>query len=318
MVATSPLRLTSKASARRPRAGGVVLGALAPIGLLLAWLPSRVGLWVGRRLGDLAWALLRGRRAMAIANLARGFGGERTDAERARIARSSFQHLGMNLVESCVFFFRPPAVLLARVELRDAERLHAGAAEGRGVLLLSGHFGNWELLAASHALTGRTLSVVMRPLDAPLLDRLVARFRLRTGAEFIAKRHGLRDVLDALRRGRMVGVLLDQNASRSEGVFVPFFGIPASTSKSLALIALRTRTPVVPVFIRRLPDGRHSVEVDPPVEVPPDGDVVAYTAAFNRAVETAIRRAPEQWLWLHDRWKTRPPGDHSAPLGKSR
>lgn len=286
--------------------GWVALGALYPVGLLLAWLPMRAGLWAGRRMGDLAWALLRRRRSLALENLTRVFGREHSGAELARLGRRSFQHLGMNLVEACVFFFRPPSVLLSRVELRGTERLSAAAAQGRGILLLTAHFGNWELLAASHALYGRPLSVVMRPLDAPLVDRLVARFRQKSGAELIAKRRGLRDVLEALRRGRMVGVLLDQNASRSEGVFAPFFGIPASTSKGLAVISLRTRAPVVPVFIRRGPGGRHSVEVDPPVALPEDGDVVAYTAAFNRAIETAIRRSPEQWLWLHNRWKTRP------------
>src|SRR4030095_6512422 len=104
----------------------------------------------------------------------------------------------------------------------------------------------------------------------------------------------------------MVVILLDQNASRSEGVFAPFFGIPASTSKSLAVISQRTGAPVVPVFIRRLESGRHRVEVGPAIAAPPTGDVVDYTAAFNRSIEAAIRVAPAQWFWMHNRWKTRP------------
>jgi KDO2-lipid IV(A) lauroyltransferase len=104
----------------------------------------------------------------------------------------------------------------------------------------------------------------------------------------------------------MVGVLLDQNSSRAEGVFVPFFGVPASTSKGLAVISLRTGAPVVPVFIRRIGGGRHRVEFDAPVPRPDDGDVLSYTAAFNRAIESGIRRAPEQWFWMHERWRTRP------------
>ena len=143
------------------------------------------------------------------------------------------------------------------------EHLAAAAAGGKGVLLLTAHFGNWELLAASHALSDYALSVVMRPMDDPLVDRLVQRFRQRSGVELIAKRRALREILEALRRGRLVGVLLDQNASRAEGVFAPFFGLPASTSKSLAVISLRTGAPVVPVFIRRLDGGRHRVEVRP-------------------------------------------------------
>jgi Kdo2-lipid IVA lauroyltransferase/acyltransferase len=104
----------------------------------------------------------------------------------------------------------------------------------------------------------------------------------------------------------MVGILLDQNASRADGVFAPFFGVPASTSKSMAVLSLRTGAPVVPIFIRRTEGGRHFVEADPAIPVPPDGDPTNYTAAFNRSIEAAIRRAPEQWFWIHRRWKTRP------------
>jgi KDO2-lipid IV(A) lauroyltransferase len=212
----------------------------------------------------------------------------------------------MTFVEACVFFFRAPSVLLSRVEICGESHLAAAAARGRGVLLLTAHYGNWELLAASRALTAHELSVVIRPLDHPVLDRVVARFRERTGVELITRHRGLREILDALRRGRLVGILLDQNVSRGQGVFVPFFGVPASTSKSLAVISLRTGAPVVPAFIRRRPDGRHRIEIGAALPPPPDGDVVAYTASFNRAIEEAIRQAPEQWFWLHRRWKTRP------------
>jgi Kdo2-lipid IVA lauroyltransferase/acyltransferase len=145
---------------------------------------------------------------------------------------------------------------------------------------------------------------VIRPLDYPLLDDLAARLR-RSGAELIVKRQAVREVLQALRRGRMVGVLLDQIATRAEGVFVPFFGVPASTSKGLALLALRTGAPVRPVFLRREADGRHCMEVGAPAAPPPDADVVAYTARFNQMLEATIRRAPEQWLWMHARCRAR-------------
>ena len=300
--------MTRRRRARRSRAwlGSLALAALWPVGGLLAHLPARPALWIGRRLGDLAWAVLPGRRAVVLDNLARAFGDERTRDELGGIGRRCFQHLGMSLVESCTFLCRPPTVLLRRVEMRGVEHAEAAAAQGRGLLLLTAHFGNWELLAASHVLERWPLSVMVRPLDSPLLDPLIERFRLRSGVELIAKRHGLRDALDALRRGRMVGILLDQNASRREGVFVPFFGIPASTSRGMAVIALRSGAPVLPVFIRRLPGGRHIVKFEPAVPVPDDGDAMAYTAAFNRAIEAAIREAPEQWFWLHRRWKPRP------------
>ena len=297
--------------AARTVLGWFALAALTPLGLTFAWLPARPGLWVGARLGDLAWTALPRRRAVALENLARAFPG-RSATELARIGRASFRHLGMNFVESCVFFFRPPARLLSRVSVDGVPNVEAAHAMGRGILLLTAHFGNWELLAASHALTRFPLSVVVRPLDSPLYDGILERFRTRSGVELITKRRALTDIVDALRRGRMVGILLDQNASRREGVFVPFFGVPASTSKGMALIALRTGAPVLPVFIRRRPDGRHVVDAGAPVPVPPDGDVVAFTRAFNEAIEAAIRQAPEQWFWLHRRWKTRPVVENPA------
>jgi KDO2-lipid IV(A) lauroyltransferase len=296
---------------RPGRAGALgtrlAVALVAPLALLLAYLPLRLGQWVGARLGDLGWLLLRGRRAVALDNLARALGAETTPAERARIGRDSFRNLGMNAVEACVFYFRPPQRLLSRVEVRGEANLVAAAALGRGLLGLTAHLGNWELLAAATTLTPIRLSAVYRPLDDPTLDRILERFRSRVGVELIGKRNAIADIRDALRRGRMVGVLLDQNASRRESVFAPFFGVPASTSKGLALIALRTGAPVIPSFIYRAADGRHVAEFGPALPVPPDGDLVAYTQTFNEAIEAAIRRHPGQWFWLHRRWKTRPP-----------
>ncbi len=282
------------------------LALLTPAAWALGYLPAPIGLWIGRRLGDLAWFVLPRRRAVTLDNLRLAWRSGGEPEELHRIGRRSFQHIGMNLVEACVFMFRPPEVLLDRIGIEGLEHLKDAAVQGRGVLVLTAHLGNWELLAASHAMTGLPLSVVLRPLDHPALDRVVDRLRRRSGAELISKRRALRDVLDALRRGRMVGILLDQNAVRAEGVFVPFFGTPASTSRSLAVIALRTEAPVVPIFISRLPGGRHLVKVLPAMQPPTDGDVVAFTARFSGVIEEAIRRSPEQWFWLHRRWKTRP------------
>lgn len=295
----------------------LALVSLTALGWALAQLPLDLGLWVGRRLGDLAYWVLWGRRTVARQNLALALGRERTARELACLCRQSFRQLGMTLVEACVLLFTVPTSVLSRVQVEGMEHLTSAMAQGKGVLLLTAHFGNWELelLAVSHVLTGFPLIVVMRPLDHPALERLAVRLRARSGAEFIDKRRALSEVLSALRRQRMVGILLDQNASRREGVFVPFFGVPASTSKGLALLALRTGAPVVPVFIHREPGGRHRVIVDPAVPLSLTGDrdrdVVEVTAAFTRIIEAKARQYPEQWFWLHRRWKTRPP--QSAP-----
>lgn len=294
-----------------PRAGRLAatvgFWGLLLIGWLPAHLPPAAGLAIGRRIGDLLWWLLPGRRRRALDNIRLSIGREMTTREIERLGRGSFQHVGMNLIEACRYFLRPTEVMLSQVHVEGVEHLRSAAARGRGVLVLTAHYGNWELLAAAHGLTGLPLSIVIRPLDHPVLDELAARFRRRSGAELIVKRQAVREVLQALRRGRMVGILLDQNATRAEGVFVPFFGVAASTSKGLAVLALRTDAPVVPVFLRRTADGRHCMDVSPPLMPPSDGDVLAYTATFNRVIEEAIRRAPEQWLWMHARWRTRPP-----------
>ena len=295
----------------RPAAILVTLtfGLRFPLGWLLGHLPTHAGLWVGRRLGDLLWFTMPGRRAVALDNLERAFGAERSPVALRRLGRRSFEHLGMTIVEGCVFFFRPPSVLLSRVDLGDPQHVEAANALGRGVLVLTAHYGNWELLAACQALSGYPLSVVIRPMDHPLVDYIVDRFRRRSGVELITERQALPSIRDALRHGRIVGILQDQNASRAEGVFAPFFGSPASTSKALAVISLRTGAPVVPIFIRRGEGGRHRVWSHPVVPIPADGNVAEYTAAFNRSIEAVIREAPEQWFWLHRRWKTRPRGE---------
>ena len=289
----------------------VLEGSLLLVAGCLRLLPLWAQLWLGRRLGDLAYWILPGRRRVARQNLTLAFGRERNTEELAGLCRRSFQHLGMMAVEVSAFLLTPPSVLLSRVSVEGMEHLRSAMGRGKGALLLTAHFGNWELLAACHVLTGFRLSVVVRPLDLPTLDRVAARLRTRTGVELIDKHNALSGVLSALRRQWMVGILLDQNASRREGVFVPFFGVPASTSRGLALLAFKTGAPVVPVFIRREPDGCHRVIVDPPVPLSPTGDrerdLGEATAAFTRVIEAKVRQWPEQWFWVHRRWKTRPP-----------
>jgi Kdo2-lipid IVA lauroyltransferase/acyltransferase len=218
----------------------------------------------------------------------------------------------MTLVELARFLGRPLQATLDELTIEGLHHVRGVMAEHGRALVLTAHLGNWEYLAASHQLMGYPLAIVVRPLDSPVLDQLAQAMRQKTGAALIDKRGALRPVLQALRRGGLVGILLDQNATRREGVFVPFFGRPASTSRSLALLALRTRTPILPIFIRREAPGRHRVVVEPPLGPPASNDLewatVELTAQCTERVEAAVRRTPEQWLWSHDRWRTRPPG----------
>lgn len=281
----------------------------------MARLPARLALVIGRRLGDLARLLLARRRRVALANLAVAFP-ELAPSERARIARAAWQHAGMMMIELGRLLGRPIQATVDELVVDGLDRLRAVMREHGRALVLTAHLGNWEYLSAFSRIIGDPVAIVVRPLDSPSLDALAVELRRKTGVELIDKRGALRPVLSALRRGRLVAVLLDQNAARREGIFVPFFGRLASTSRSLALLSLRTRTPIVPIFIQREGAARHRVVVEPALSLEGWNDldvaVVELTGRCNEVIEAAIRRAPEQWLWFHDRWRTRPPA--TAPV----
>jgi Kdo2-lipid IVA lauroyltransferase/acyltransferase len=260
--------------------------------------------------GDLAWLALARRRRIALANIARAFP-SLPPPERQRLARRSFQHVGTMTWELSRALVEPAERTLSRIDVEGLEHLKRVVATHGRALVVTAHLGNWELLSFVRQLTGVPLAIVVRRLDAAWLDALVSRLREGAQVEIIDKRDALRRVVRALGRGSMVAILLDQNATRREGVFVPFFEHPASTSRGLATLAVRTATPVVPLFIRRTTGGRHEVTIETPIDPPagpPDEAIADLTAACTRAIEAAVRRAPEQWLWMHARWRTRPEG----------
>ena len=252
---------------------------------------------------------LASRRRLALANLQVAFP-EMTEADRRRVGRRSFQHLGLMFVELCTAMNAPLDQILAGIKVVGLDHLRGAMAEHGRVLVLTAHLGNWELLALAHQLSGIPTAVVMRALDAASLDVIADRLRRRAGIELIEKRAALRPVLSALNHGRMVALLQDQNASRREGIFVSFFGRPASTSKSLAVLAVRTRTPVVPIFIYREQLHEHRVEIHPPFGHDSKADseqaVTEITQRCAATTERAIGVAPDQWLWVHNRWRTQP------------
>jgi KDO2-lipid IV(A) lauroyltransferase len=256
-----------------------------------------------------AYWILPGRRRVTLDNLTLVYGDTLTVDARAALARRCFEHLGMTAMECCRLYFGRADRLIARVRGHGTEHIGQAMAEGRGVFFLTGHFGNWELLAATHGHAGFGLSVVVRPLDNPYLDAVIARARERSGLRAISKRDAVQGVRDALGRGQCIGILLDQDAGR-DGVFVPFLGHPASTSRALAVLAIKTRAPVVPAFIHRLPDGGHELALDPPIPLANTGDldhdIEVNTARYTEALERHVRAHPEQWFWVHRRWKSRP------------
>ena len=297
------------ASAWRRAGQWAVAAVVSGVGGLIGRLPIGMAQALGAGLGRIAYWILRGRRRVALDNLALVYGDTLSPDARATLARRSFEHLGMTAMECCRLFFGPAERLFARVRGQGMEYIGQAMAQGRGIFFLTGHFGNWELLAATHGLAGFGLSVVVRPLDNPYLDSLIARARERSGLRAISKREAVQGVREALARGECIGILLDQDAGR-DGVFVPFLGRPASTSRALAVLAIKTRAPVLPAFIHRLPDGGHELVLDPEIPLAITGDldhdINVNTARFTEAIERHVRAHPEQWFWVHRRWKSRP------------
>ncbi len=194
------------------------------------------------------------------------------------------------------------------------ENFACALKRGKGVLFLTAHLGGWELSAFVHSLHGYPLHVVMRPLDNPYLDRLVRRYRTMHGNTMVEKDDFVRGLLAAVKAGETVGILMDTNMTPPQGVFVDFFGVPACTASGLARIALRTDAAVVPGFtIWDSTLGKYRLRFDPAVPLirsgDDDADAVANTARFTSIIEGYVRQYPEQWLWVHRRWKTRPEGE---------
>jgi KDO2-lipid IV(A) lauroyltransferase len=291
----------------------------APVWLLvqvLALTPASVSRACGIVLARMGHLLHRRLRRVGLRNLQLAFP-QMAASQRRRILRGVFTSLGRQLADFCRFphYNRENISQLAVYD--GFENFERAQARGKGVLFLAAHFGGWEVSSFMHALHGHPLHILVRPLDNPHLDRLVTRHRTLSGNRTLPKQDFARAVLAALRAGETVGILMDQNMISEQGVFVDFFGIPACTSTLLARMALRTEAAVVPAFCFWDPTlRRYRMRFEPALETVRTGsmeaDIVVNTAAYTKVIEDYARRFPEQWLWVHRRWKTRPPGE--APL----
>ncbi|MGE3538428.1 MAG: lysophospholipid acyltransferase family protein [Candidatus Tectimicrobiota bacterium] len=276
----------------------------------LARLPRPLGYWLGARFGDVAYVCLRRRRRITLENLALAFGGEKSLAERRRIARATFRHLGQHLIDFSHLGHSAQAFAsMCRVE--GLEHIQALLERRAGLLIISAHFGSWELSSAVAPQFPAPLHVIVRPLDNPALQRLTEDYRHAAGYRTIPKREALATCLKVLRQGEIVALLMDQSSLRRESVPVEFFGVSAYTPMGPALLALRARCPVVSGFLICEGPGRHRLVFSPEIPVQRTGnlqqDIVVTTQAFTRIIETYVRRYPEQWFWLHRRWKRRSP-----------
>ena len=273
-------------------------------------LPMRVVLGLGTALGRAFYLFDRGHRRLAIDNLRAAFP-LRTEAECQAICRDMFSHFGRLLVVLLKFSTMRPEEMLACVEFDGDDRVVHAHAQGRGVLLFTGHFGFWEINALVHALAIKPMAVLARPLDNPLLHELLESVRTRTGNAVFYRRGAIRRVLRALESNQAVAFLIDQHMQPADSVYVDFFNRPAATTSALAALALRTGAPVVPVFALPLPDGRFRMVYEHAVDPPraDDEDAIRqFTQRCTDVLEMYVRRYPELWLWMHRRWRDIPSG----------
>jgi Kdo2-lipid IVA lauroyltransferase/acyltransferase len=287
----------------------------APVWLILkvmSLLPLELARALGISVGYLVYFLHRRLRGVGMRNLEMAMP-EKTLRERRRIVRGVFRTLGRQLADFCQL----PNFNLKNIDTiavhENYEAFDAARARGKGVLFLTAHLGGWEIGSFMHSLHGNAMAVIVRPLDNPYLDRLVTHYRTMHGNRVFSKDEFARGLLAAMKKGETVGVLMDQNMTPPQGVFVDFFGIKACTASGIARVALKTDAAVVPAFTIWDPVLRkYRVHFEPAVPLlrtkSHEADVIANTAKFTRIIEEFVSKYPDQWLWVHKRWKTRPEG----------
>jgi Kdo2-lipid IVA lauroyltransferase/acyltransferase len=283
---------------------------------LLSLPPRSVARSIGASIGRLALLLTPRLAGVGDLNLRLAFP-EKSAPERQQILRKLYRNLGWLLAEFCQMPRYTPETTRSFIRYEGLEHYLATRDEGKGVLILTGHLGAWELSSFYHSLMGYPMSIVIRRLDNPLVDSLVNRIRCLHGNQVLHKDDFARGLLASMRRGDTVGILMDTNMTPPQGSFVDFFGQPACTGTGLARIAMKTGARVLPGFLLwEEASKQYVLRFGAPLQVAASGDVeadaVANTALFTRVIEDYVRQYPDQWLWVHRRWKTRPQGE--API----
>ena len=284
---------------------------------LLGLLPARLASELGAGVGWLAFHLAWGERRKALESLARAFP-ERDEVSRRALARACFMHLGRVAAElTCIGELDRRLADWVDFPEEDHAALRRALARGNGVVFVAGHLGSWELLARTVALHGHPSTAIGKETSDPRTTRLVERFRARGGVGTIWRGSptAARAMLRVLKRGEILGLLIDQD-TKVQSVWVPFFGHLAKTPRAAGDLAVRTGAAVVFGGCRRLGDGRYRLTIEEvPIPAGPDDEArsVALTARLTARIEAAIREAPEQWVWMHRRWRSPPPPPEAAP-----
>ncbi len=276
-------------------------------------LPRGLARAIGAVIGAIAYRVLGRLRRVGLRNLEMAFP-EMTAKEREAILRSEYRNLGLLMAEFCKMPDYTAATASRFIRYEGLENYLQARERGKGVLVLTGHLGAWELSSFYHSLMGMPMGMVIRRLDNPLVDEFVNRIRCLQGNRVIHKDDFARGLIASMRAGETVGILMDTNMTPPQGVFVPFFGVQACTASGMARIAAKTGAAVVPGFLLwEESERRYVLHFGEELEVVHTGDAeqdaLINTATFTAAIEGYVRRYPEQWLWVHRRWKTRPAGE---------
>jgi KDO2-lipid IV(A) lauroyltransferase len=279
----------------------------------LGILPRPLARAVGASIGALAWMSLGRLRRVGLRNLEMALP-EKSPSERETILRGVYRSLGWQLAEFCKMRGYTLEQASKFIRYEGMENYLAARGRGKGVFVLTGHLGAWELSSFYHSLAGYPMSLVIRRLDNSLVDTFVNRIRCMHGNQVIHKDDFARGLLTAMHRGETVGILMDTNMTPPQGVFVPFFGVEACTASGLARVAMRSGAAVLPGFLLwEESEQKYVLHFGQQLELVRTGDtdvdIVENTALFTRTIESYVRRYPEQWLWVHRRWKTRREGE---------
>jgi len=276
---------------------------------LIGRIPRPLAIRMGNLLGETAFLLDKRHREITLSNLSLALGDEMGADRRHALAKSVYRNLGQILFEVGWSLAVDWATLYRHITIEGLEHYQAAYQQGRGVLVITAHLGNWELLPVVAKQADIPINIVYRPLDFKPLDRLFERTRSRFGAKLIVSRRALLKIRRALKKGEAVAMLMDQNVDYYDGVWVDFFGHPACTTKAMAVIAMKTGAAVLPVFLYRQADGFRAVfgQILTPAASTGDQrkDVEARTAQYTKVIEEGIRAEPDQWFWVHRRWKTK-------------
>jgi len=271
-------------------------------------IPLRPALWIGRRMGGVIYHSNLKRRMIAYANLKAAFP-EKAQSELKRINKAHFENLGMNVVELLKLPFMAKDYLKRRVKLENADRIKSSLEKGKGAIILTAHFGNWEIASLAASLNGYTMSVFAREQKYERLNNLLNQFRQSTGCKVITKGFSVKDIIRTLNNNGIVAMLSDQDAG-ANGVFVNFFNRPASTAPGIVVFSLKTGADVLPSFIWRTGSGNHTAMAGEALQLINTGnrenDVRENLQKIADILEDYIKKFPEQWLWAHKRWKSTP------------